>query len=144
MLTLGFEVVRCANCRDNAWKDNNQVAVGATKIKGRWNIDEGRGYVTYHKPACGQDSKVSYREENLIPSTTGQTDLSDTYGIVGDTLFNKKTKVVFVTPEEFFADSGKSSFDGLTYDRMSSLPLGLQFVNGRKLTEVDYRRIQGR
>ena len=70
--------------------------------------------------------------------------LSETYGIVNGTIFNKKTKVVFTSAEEFFADSGKKSFDGLTYDHMTSLPPGLRFADGHSLAEADYRRIQGR
>ena len=71
--------------------------------------------------------------ENKSPN-----DLSDTYGIVGRTIFNKKTKVVFLTDKEFFKDSGKKSFERLKYERFTSLPRGLKFVNGKSVLPEEY------
>jgi hypothetical protein len=68
------------------------------------------------------------------PKISGN-DLSDTYGIVNGTIFNKKTHVVFATPQEFFRDSGKTSFANLIFDRSVRLPRDLYFVDGRKLTQ---------
>jgi serine/threonine-protein kinase len=61
-------------------------------------------------------------------------DLSDTYGIVDNkTIFNKKTRVVFAKPQEFFADSGMTSFENLKFDEVPRLPSDLRFVNGKPL-----------
>ena len=71
-----------------------------------------------------------------------QNDLSDTYGYLKPYIFNKKTLVIFTTPEQFFADSGRRSFMDLKWDVVPRLPSGLQFVDGRHLTAEDYRRIE--
>jgi hypothetical protein len=73
-------------------------------------------------------------------SSTDSNDLRAVYGIYKGTVFNKRTKVAFVTREEFFAESGKTSFDGLQFDNVPSLPTGLRFVDGRLLTAEDYQR----
>lgn len=71
-------------------------------------------------------------------------DLSDTYGYLNTYIFNKKTKVIFTTPEQFFADSGRTSFVGLKYDMVTHLPPSLRFADGRPLTTADIVRIEGR
>jgi hypothetical protein len=58
------------------------------------------------------------------------------------TIFNKKTKIAFATPEEFFIDSGRSHFN-YKFDMVRTLPPGLHFVDGRPLTNDDYRRGNG-
>ena len=71
-------------------------------------------------------------------------DLSDTYGYLKPYIFNKKTKIIFTAPEQFFADSGRASFVGLKYDMVANLPPGLHFVDGRALTPAEVARIEGR
>lgn len=68
-------------------------------------------------------------------------DLSVTYGIVNQTIFNKKTHIVFATPQEFFSDSGVQSFDNLKFDRLPRLPPDLRLVSGRRLTRKEVARI---
>jgi hypothetical protein len=70
-----------------------------------------------------------------VSSNKNPNDLSETYGIINATIFNKKTGVVFKSPEEFFRDSSKTSFANLIYDNVSRLPSNARFVNGRKLTQ---------
>jgi hypothetical protein len=76
--------------------------------------------------------------------TTNSNDLRDTYGRAGYHIFNKKTKTFMYTAEEFFRDSGKTSFDGLIFDQVPYLPRGLKYVGGRPLTAEDYRRLEGK
>ena len=64
-------------------------------------------------------------------------DLSDTYGRVNLTIFNKKTRVVFAKPQEFFSDSGVHSFDHVRFDDVGYLPRDLRLVDGRRLTSQD-------
>lgn len=71
-------------------------------------------------------------------------DLTDTYGIVNETVYNKKTNVAFENAEQFFHESGYSSFNGLVMDRQKRLPPGLKFVDGRPLTPKDYKDAEGR
>ena len=59
-------------------------------------------------------------------------DISGTYGILRGTVFNKKTHVVFQTPQEFFTDSGQSSFDGLKFDTHARFPADGRYVNGQR------------
>jgi hypothetical protein len=58
-------------------------------------------------------------------------DVSDTYGNANGTIFNKKTRVAFATPEEFFRDSGRTSFVGLVFDDVSRMPDDVVLVDGR-------------
>ncbi|MDQ3816089.1 MAG: hypothetical protein M3362_00175 [Acidobacteriota bacterium] len=67
-------------------------------------------------------------------------DLSDTYAIYGETVYNKKTMTVFATPQEFMQDSGKTTVHGWVFDRVSTLPPGLHFIDGRPMTSADYQR----
>lgn len=126
------------------WLDTIKMDFRVRKIKSKWMVDEitPNKINTYQIPVytCAQIEKYL---KALEPARSENNNLSDTYGIVGNVIFNKKTMVVFVTPNQFFKDSGKRSFAGLTYDRINSLPPRLQFVNGRKLTDADYRRLQG-
>jgi hypothetical protein len=66
-------------------------------------------------------------------------DVSDTYGNVNGTIFNKKTHVVFATPEEFFKDSGRNSFVGLIFDNVPRLPDDAVMVNGRRVAPTQSR-----
>lgn len=93
----------------------------------------------FHEP---WNKEVSTGNPNS--QVTDSNDLSQTYAIVGNTIFNRKTTVVFRTAEEFFKDSGKSSFSGLKYDIRKSLPTGLRFVNGQYLTPEDYKRLRSK
>ena len=43
-------------------------------------------------------------------------DLSATYGLNNGTVYNKTTGQAFSNPQDFFKDSGVSSFNGLTFD----------------------------
>lgn len=78
------------------------------------------------------------------PGDRRTDDLRNTYGKVGDTIFNKRTKVAFISPSEFFQDAGVSSFSEVTFDEMNRLPPGMKFVDGRQLTKADYNRAEGR
>ena len=102
-------------------------------------------YVEVVSSSVGQITPSPSSQPNSDRSSSGtrSNDLSDTYAIVGKVIYNKETNVVFTKPQEFFADAGKDSFNGLKYERRSSLPEGLQFVDGRKLTEADYQRLRG-
>jgi hypothetical protein len=112
--------------------------INITKQRGEWKLLNSKMTTQYFltNGSCDDVNRIT----SGLP-VTSKNDLSDTYGIVRNVIFNKKTLVVFVTPEQFFNDSGKSSFDGLVYDRRSSLPAGLKFVDGRSLTPDDYRRL---
>lgn len=66
-------------------------------------------------------------------------DVSDTYGNVNGTIFNKKTHVVFATPEEFFRDSGRTSFVGLIFDNVPRLPDDAVMVDGRRVAPTRSR-----
>jgi len=127
------------------WLDTTKMDFRVRKIKSKWIVDEitPNGIETYQVPIYSCEQIQRYLN-GLQPARSATTDLSGTYGIVGNVIFNKNTGVVFTSPSQFFKDSGKTSFDGLIYDRMESLPPGLQFVNGRKLTDADYRRLQRR
>lgn len=80
-------------------------------------------------------------DKNAV-SQSNPNDLSETFGKVGNVVYNKKTMTVFIKPAEFFADSGKKSFNGLKFDEQTKLPSGLKFVGGRKLTDDDYRKLK--
>ena len=80
---------------------------------------------------------------SLTGPTTVQknpNDLREDFGIVGDTVFNKKRKIAYNHVEDFWRDSGKSSWEGLILDRMDRLPEGMHFANGLPLTPDDYCR----
>jgi len=137
---------RLFNLRSNRWEDwkpaQGRKRVYLERRNSQWNTEHlwrqlGEMQWAVRKITCADLSNPGGLKKDL-------NNLSETYGIVNGTIFNKKTKVVFTSAEEFFADSGRKSFDGLTYDRMTSLPPGLRFADGRGLTEADYRRIQGR
>lgn len=70
-------------------------------------------------------------------------DMSATYGRVSQTIFNKKTRVVFAKPQEFFYDSGVQSFENLKFDDRPRLPRNLFMVDGRRLTRRDIAFIEG-
>ena len=80
---------------------------------------------------------VIFEDQKPKPQQSGSsvsqvsTDLSDTYGIVRGTVFNKKTHVVFQTPQEFFAESGQTSFEGLKLDTRARFPSDGRYVNGQ-------------
>jgi hypothetical protein len=67
------------------------------------------------------------------PQSRLPNDVSDTYGNANGTIFNKKTRVAFATPEEFYRDSGRNSFADLIFDDVSRLPDDAVMVNGRKI-----------
>jgi hypothetical protein len=69
-------------------------------------------------------------------------DLSLIYGRVNLTIFNKKTRVVFARPQEFFDDAGVNSFDGLRFDDVRRLPGDLRLVSGRRLTPREIALIE--
>lgn len=46
----------------------------------------------------------------------GNNDVSSMYANVGGTIYNKNTGQAFSTPQQFFADSGLSSFNGVNFD----------------------------
>lgn len=70
-------------------------------------------------------------------------DLSDTYGRVHMTVFNKKTRVVFATPHEFFQDSGVTSFDiPIKFEEFSQLPLDLRRRDGKQVTPEAKKAIE--
>lgn len=69
-------------------------------------------------------------------------DLSATYGRVNGTIFNKKTRVVFSKPHEFFSDAGVGSFANLRFDDQHHLPTDLRLVNGRRLTREEIAFIE--
>lgn len=138
--------------RDSDWHKPKMIV----KSKGQWTITNGSdfgqgGKIRKIPLKCKGDQleivnnskKVEIPNDSKKVSKSGN-DLSDTYGIVKNTIFNKKTMVVFLSPNEFFADSGKTSFDGLKYDNLNALPPGLKYVNGRALTPADYKKIQGK
>lgn len=87
-------------------------------------------------------SRPTFRPDKAAPNRV--IDLSVTYGIVNQTIFNKKTLVVFSTPQEFFSDSGVQSFDNLKFERHRRLPSDLRMVGGRRLTREEVARIEGR
>ena len=63
--------------------------------------------------------------------------MSETRGRVNMTVFNKKTRVVFAKPQEFFSDSGVRSFDHVRFDDLGHIPRDLRLVDGRRLTSRD-------
>lgn len=70
-------------------------------------------------------------------------DLSDTYGRVHMTVFNKKTRVVFATPYEFFQDSGVTSFDiPIKFEEFSQLPPDLRRWDGKQVSPEAKKAIE--
>jgi DNA-binding winged helix-turn-helix (wHTH) protein len=70
-------------------------------------------------------------------------DLSETYGRVNMTIFNKKTRVVFADPHEFFQDSGVTSFDWpIKFEEFTELPADLRRLDGKELTPESRRVIE--
>jgi hypothetical protein len=67
------------------------------------------------------------------PQSRPLHDISGMYGNANGTIFNKKSRVVFATPEEFFRDSGRNSFEGLIFDNVSRLPDDVVMVDGRRV-----------
>lgn len=93
---------------------------------------------------CGDFKQLS---PNAPPRARAATprrvlDVSATYGRVNQTIFNKKTRVIFSKPHEFFSDSGIRSFDDLVFDDLSSIPTDLRLTDGRKLTRKDIALIE--
>ncbi len=74
---------------------------------------------------------------------TNPLDMSADFGIVKETVFQKSTKIAFSSPQEFFDYTGKTSWNGLIFDRLQQLPVGLHFVDGRPLGPDDYKRAMG-
>ena len=110
---------------------------GVIKTTSGWQVNPDR-YSTWNnfsKANCSVSSngEVVVRDPN---------DLSDTYGYLKPYIFNKKTLIIFTTPEQFFADSGRTSFDGLKCEVVTRLPTGLHFVDGRALTPAEVARIE--
>jgi hypothetical protein len=78
----------------------------------------------------------------IVESKPKSKDISDTYGIVRGTVFNKKTHVVF--GDGFLQEAGFTSFDGLIFDVMNKLPPNLTLPDGRPLTEKERYIIEHR
>jgi hypothetical protein len=95
-----------------------------------WNsLSSAPPVIDYQQANMSKARKISYQ------------DLSETYGKVNRTIFNKKTHVVFSTPQEFFADAGVNSFDNLKFDEVLLLPTSPCLVNGRRLTNKEIAAI---
>lgn len=95
------------------------------------------GGVRWFEAALGGRGKPDANPASRAATPTQLIDLSATYGKVNHTVFNKKTRVIFATPQEFFDDSGVSSFEGLKFDELRRLPVDLRLVNGRRMTRVE-------
>jgi len=83
------------------------------------------GYIASLQNSRPNQSYTSASANNVI-------DLSETYGILRWTVFNKKTHVVFQTPQEFFTDSGLTSFEGLKFDTHARFPADGRYINGQR------------
>jgi hypothetical protein len=107
------------------------------KTNARWEVEPNSysNWNNFTKVNCyiSNSGEIIVRDPN---------DLSETYGYLKPYIFNKKTLVIFTTPEEFFKDSRRTSFTGLKYDEVTHLPRGLHYVDGRALTATDYARIE--
>jgi len=139
----------------NRWREESKplFKVGLSKRNGKWSIDEGQGASRFNSenfkkarcqeiPGNGTSKPTPQIQTPQSQTSQSQTqDLSDTYAKVGNVIYNKKTMTVFTQPSQFFGDSGKTSFNGLRYDVQTQLPLGLKFLDGRKLTDGDYRNL---
>lgn len=130
----------------NKWREESNALfkVELSKRNGKWAFGEIRSLGAH---GAGDFKKANCQQiPGAVPSQSkeqgGQNDISQTYGKVGNVIFNKKTLTVFTKPAEFFKDSGKKSFNGLKYDVQSELPAGLKFINGRKLTDEDYSKLR--
>lgn len=110
------------------------VASGVTVVR---LLDTGAGKINPH----GCDSQ-SPRRRQFAPGRV--IDISATYGRVSRTVFNKKTRIVFANPQEFFSDSGVQSFENLRFDDLRRLPTGLSLVDGRRLTREDIELIESK
>lgn len=134
---------------ETSWMNyQSDTAFSFTAIKSgsSWRFDSGNPVRFRHfiKVPC-QTGGSSNTSSGATSNTSASNDLSDTYGIIGNAIFNKKTHVIFHTPDEFFADSGKSSFDGLKYDRtVKKLPPDIHYVDGRRLTPEEIRKVEAK
>lgn len=66
------------------------------------------------------------------PKDTYINNISDKFGKVGSTIYNKKTNQGYSNPQSFFQDAGVSSFDNLQFDTNYKPP-----VSGSSLTSVN-------
>lgn len=152
---LNIDVITYRKRRDEPgrewgdWQTNNHggyqggeissgTSVTMQKKNGRWIVEEPGEFQALHYMLAANCS-VSSNGEVLIHDPD---DLSETYGYLKPYIFNKKTLVIFATPEQFFADSGRTSFEGLKCETVTRLPAGLHYVDGKPLTLQDYRRIE--
>lgn len=133
--------VRNSNGTWDPWEDFNGKLTRwhFTVIKKTtgWQVDPNpySSWKNFSKIECS----VSPSGEVLIRDPN---DLSDTYGYLKPYIFNKKTLVIFTTPEQFFSDSGRNSFVGLKYDVVKRLPSDLRYVGGRRLTPAEYAQME--
>jgi predicted Ser/Thr protein kinase len=91
-------------------------------------------------PLTGMEWQLQRRVQGEAPNRV--IDLSDIYGKVGLTIFNKRTRVVFANQNEFFQDSGIGSFDlPLKFEEYAERPPDLRRwdwnmpADGRKYIE---------
>jgi hypothetical protein len=102
----------------------------------------GIGLVALWNSLPGTPPVSEYQQTKLSKAKEiSRKDLSGTYGRVNKTIFNKKTQIVFSTPQEFFADSGMTSFDHLEFDEVACLPPRPRLINGRSLTKKEIESI---
>jgi hypothetical protein len=92
-------------------------------------------------PVASNPCNITKRVPPPQPKVTSR-DLRGKYGIVLNVIFNQKTRVVFTTPQEFFNETGLTSFEGVQTDRFKKLPRDCVFVDGTPLTERDYNMLE--